>query len=192
MSEMLTERKALQDYIEWLKDERRRLGEEYWSAIERLRVLDQEVQTDISSIDMVNDLSKLIKMQTETVNKLGNLIPSIPVETIVESWSETERVSIETEKNYSKISPKQMEQEKDREDFSATIKRRNNSIKNLSSDVSTFLEGAGAPVKMAEIENYVLQKGYNKFSNPSDIMNKIMNYNPRIERAYRGYYQYRL
>src|SRR5690606_13197997 len=128
MNKLYNEREALKDYIEWIKDERRRLAEEYWNALSRLRELDEKLENDLrSSPEIFDKLLGMIESQKETVDKLSNVIPKVPVETAVEHLKQ----SVTTTYNEERISIKQIEEEKDREEF-LNPRRRNNDIKTLT------------------------------------------------------------
>lgn len=188
MVEFYTERTALRDYITWIQSERRRLGEEYWRVIERLKNLDKQMEnhTETSS-ELMNKLIEMNEKQTEVVGKLGELVPSVPANVVAEFWEE----NISKQTTYSKVSTKQIEKQRDIEDQFSTIKRkRRNNIKELSTDVVAYLKESGAPVQVSKVEKFLVSKGYN-IANSASVLSQAMSYDNRIERPLRGFYQYR-
>lgn len=189
MNSIYTERKALQEHIEWIREERRRLSDEYWRAIERLRELDNKL-ADEGVSELVDKLFIVAERQNDAVNDLANLIPSIPVEEVVKYWKELNGNS-EPEDIIEKVKNEEIERQKDIDDSNRPVKRsKRQDSKIMTSEIASFLKSEGVPVNTASIKSHLEEKGYT-VNNPTNVIVRAMEQNDKIERVSRGFYQYK-
>lgn len=197
MSETYTERKALKEYIEWIREERRKLSDEYWKSIERLRELDEKAEQDLKEYpEVIDKLVHVIEKQTITVRKMNEQIPQVPLEEAVKQFNVThagdEGIESFNEK-YPTITQldREIERQKDADERNSKLKRRKQQDgREIANEIVSYLKASGQPVKMKEVTKYLEEKGY-KISNPTIAMNTTMMYESRVERVTKGYYQYR-
>jgi hypothetical protein len=182
---MYTEREALKEYIEYIREERKRLGEEYWKAIQRLKEIDSNHSPDQLPSDILSKLIEVVEKQNSTVEKLNEIIPPVPVEAVVELFHN------ETTTTTSKISTDKIEREKEKDEYFQPIKKQTRtSRKDLANRIGSFLKEMERPAQAKEIKEFLEEEGY-KFQNISEVMRSTMEYNSRVDRAMRGYYQYK-
>lgn len=122
-----------------------------------------------------------IKMVTEKVNYLYNKVGYL--EALLENGNIVER----EERVSFRISPIDIESEKDKDNYG---KRQNNNFDKIVQTIVMFLKKSGKPVKVKEIALELESKGY-KYKNYSEVLKIASQSNRSIEKAYRGYYQYR-
>jgi hypothetical protein len=184
-SRLYTEREALKEYIEFIKEERRKLGEEYWKAIQRLKEIDSSIaNSNEMPADILSKLVEVVSNQNQTVEKLNQIIPPVPVEAVIEFYqSETTTTS--------KISVDQIEREKEKDEHFQPVKKANRvDRKDLAYKIAGFLKEMERPVQSKEIKGFLEEEGF-KFQNVSEVMKTSMEHHQRIDRAMRGYYQYK-
>lgn len=168
--EKFTERVALREYLEFLREERERITTEYWNTLNRLRELDEKEERETQG-QKFNVPEKGSSFQ-DAVEAMNNLDEDDNVE-------------------QTRISQQDIEEMKDYDEVTVSVKRsRRNDIKSLSYQVASYLKNSPVPVKMSELKEFMEDQGH-KTKNPTDLMNHIMEYHPRVERVSRGYYQYR-
>jgi hypothetical protein len=178
-NKMFTERKALEDYIEWLREERRRLGEEYWKAIERLKQLDQDLTAEGSS-ELVGKLMVMIEDQTKTVDRLRQMVPSVPAQAAIDLFKK------EADNIINKV---EIQKERDKEESSAPVKRaKRQDRKQMAQEIKAYLKSKGVPVKSQKIKQYLESKGY-KVNNITVLIQTAQEHEPQIKKATFGYYQ---
>ena len=163
---IFTERQALKEYTEWLREERRRLGQEYWKAMERLRTLDEQQNVLSESEEIIDKLSEAISLFSN-------------------SKSKPKTVTLKQIEKENPISPQDIEREKDR---AFKKRRRNNDISVVAKMVLIYLKEKGVPVSLKEIDEF-LKSNEVFVANPTSTMNKVRVYEPSVEKASRGYYQ---
>jgi len=185
---MYTERKALEEHIMWIREERRKLSDEYWRAIAHLRELDNKLNEGGPS-ELTEKLAKMVEEQGNTINELKNLVPKVPVEVAVEQFKklkEEESVTIEEPK----IPNVQIESQKDFDDRNRSVKRRTHQDNTaIAHEIASYLKETGIPTRTIDIQNHMEQKGY-ILNNPTNYVNRAMEINKRIERVSWGFYQY--
>lgn len=241
MSITFTERKALEEYIEYIKEERARqtatyeeerarqearhaeqmdkLMEEYRGIIQRLSRLDEidnvhpvqsAVVTPIKTTSK-EDIVKLIEeSEEEQVKdpepevKEVTQVPDEPKQeqTKEESLAEAverfnkrffEPLSKEVDPepinyNHAKELVKDHEYKKARRNRNSTSTQRD--VKTLSKEIVSFLKQVGRPVKTSQIIKHLKDKGH-KMSSPYALLYQAKSYEPKIQSASFGYYQYK-
>lgn len=179
---LYTERKALEDHIKWIKEERRKLAEEYWKSVERLRELDSQLSNEGQN-ELVEKLMTMIELQSETIGLMKDKIPHVPIETVVEQWKQENKEKVETKKL---IPESEIAEAKYRENKKRIGKRLDYTV--VAKEIEHFIKETGRPVQTKEITIYLNEKGI-KLSNPTSTLNRVMELNEKIERVYKGYYQ---
>lgn len=173
---MFNEREAIREYLVWIREERRKLSDDYWKGIERLRELDS--------------LEREIEKETElAINETKQ--EELTLIQAIEKASREYGVRIESENKANKVDAKDIELLKEKDDNNLVIKKRkNNDIQLIANEVATYLKERGIPTSTKEIHSYLESKGY-KISNTTSTINRVIIYQPKIERISRGFYQYR-
>lgn len=191
METLFTERKALKEYMDWIKEERRRLTDEYWKALNELKNLDEKLEKSLNGpSDTIDRLLNLTESQKESVDNLSKLIPSIPVEVAIDHWKKMNDAHVDDEPVNKFFTNRQVEEEKEKDEKTQPVKRRKRiDVRTLAFEVANYLKEQGVPIKMSKIHEFMETKVY-KIHNPTSMMVQVMNYEPRIERAKRGFYQY--
>lgn len=192
---MFTERKAIKERMEQIKEEISELRKERDMLFMRLKELDNKSME-------AYDISEVMENLSEITLNLSKLIPKIPLNTVIEEYKKevlskvSHEIRIE-ENTYeeSNITEKMVLEEKELDELSAPVrKRKSNDLNIVSSHVASILKEKGRPVRVGELEEELKEK-YNIFWNSTVAFNQalinIMKNDDRIERASRGFYQYR-
>jgi len=192
METLFTERKALKEYMDWIKEERRRLTDEYWKALNELKNLDEKLEKSLDGpSDTIDRLLNLTESQKESVDNLSKLIPSIPVEVAIDHWKEMNDTHVSDEPVNEFFTNRQVEEEKEKDEKTQPVKiKKRTDVRTLAFEVANYLKEQGVPVKMGKICEFMETKAH-KIHNPTSMMVQVMNYEPRIERAKKGFYQYK-
>lgn len=177
--EYFNERKALQEHIQYLREERRRLGDEIWKAHERLKQLDEAAQHP-----------EVLEKMYNTVERLEKLLPTMnAVQTIENSELPSNLILDTPEEMEAKISNYEIELEKEKVFRASRMKKGTQTdVKELAVVILNYLKERGIPVKTSEIRGYLEEHGITH-KNMTNTMNQVMNYQPKIERVSKGYYQ---
>lgn len=190
-SAMYTERQALKEYVSFLKEERVRISSEYWQALERLKQLDEKLNAQHEPSELVVKMLEVIEKQNDTIDQLKLLIPSVSIEQAIQNIKHVEVVEAVQEVA---VSTQHIEQQKEADEKKSIMKRKKKSdMRSLAYELANFLKNKGTPVKMAHIVEHM--RTLNNFrvpKNPTNTMNQIITYEPKIERIGKGYYQYRI
>lgn len=167
-----TERVALERMVKYIEEERARLWDEYIRITNRLAELD--------AIENINPT----KVEAEE-EKSETQVSTMTLEEAVRKHSELHRYTPEASIN-SKI---KLEIEK-LKDYETPKKSNRTDVRQAAVQIAHILKEAGRPVKMSDIVKMLEDKGI-KTNNPYVLMQQARNYEPKIERAKFGYYQYR-
>jgi predicted nucleic-acid-binding protein len=177
---MYTERRAIEDRIRDIRDERRRLSDEYYSLLQRLREIDQRDMNE-SNLDITERL-------TTTVEKLSEVIPHIPAEAMVQHVA----------KNFS---PEMVATEEVKETVTENVEKAVQEKKvqapkvvpvspeRMASVIKTVIEKHEGPMKAKDIEKRVQEETGKKFANFSEQLRKAREKFPSIEKVGFGKYQ---
>ncbi|QDP42859.1 hypothetical protein HWC53_gp230 [Bacillus phage vB_BmeM-Goe8] len=233
MSVTFTERKALEEYIQYIKEERARqearhaeqmdkLMEEYRGTIQRLSKLDEidnvhpvqaAVVTPIKTTPK-EDIVKLIEeSEEEEVEQVKDPEPEVievtqvpdepkqeqtKEESLVEAVERFNKRFFEPLKeeidnkpiNYdsAKEAVKEHEYKKSRKYRSRTSSQRD--VRTITTEIVSYLKQAGIPIKTSQIIKHLKNKGH-KMSSPYALIYQAKNYDPKIQSAGFGYYQYK-
>jgi len=180
------ERKALQDKIEYLKQERARAVEmyresmdfymrEYKESIDRIRQLDEIEATAATPV------------QPEPQVQVQPIIQEVSAETLEEMIAKR---SEKKEPTFIYNREKQLVKDFEYNERVAKSGRRapRQDIKAMAEEVKEFMKDKGRPVKTKEILNFLRENSYN-VSYPT--VQKIREYAPQIQSLTHGYYQYK-
>lgn len=187
---MLTERQAIQEAIQWNRDEISRMREESRVLFEqnflhtkRLRELDELDRTRGQFIALDSNeiirllveqsrlMAELIDERTPKVDLMAELEPLYSEETT----TTTKRTMVETS-----------------EESTTTIKRKRNDFKKQSATVASILKDVGRPTVLKDIMSTMEEDHEITWDFPTNAMDLIMKHEPRISRVSHGAYQYKL
>jgi hypothetical protein len=183
LSPVFTERMAIKEAIQHIQEERRRLTDQYWSLISRLRELDTEDRTRGQFIDIESTFGMMYEITKELSTALHRVQSQIPMEPIISNTlpiEDNKVVDKETVLN---------QKEEDR-----IIKTQKHSdLKKISGIVAQFLKERGVPVKLSTIFAILEEQGYTWSKNAYSLTIKnMMEHDNKIVTATRGYYQYKI
>jgi len=225
MSVTFTERKALEEYIDYIKEERVRqearhaeqmdkLMDEYKSTIQRLSKLDEidnvhPVQAEVVNqvqVTPAEDIVKLIeepsteeeepvveevKPNTQEIQKMKKESLEEAVERFNKRFFEPLKKEVDPEPiNYSHAKELTKDQEYKKSLKKGERKSTRRDVQTIAQEIMLFLKEIGRPAKSAEIFTHLKSKGY-KLSSPYALLYQAKNYNPKIQSASFGYYQYK-
>lgn len=179
MEEIYTERIALKEYISFIREERRRLSDEYWKSIERLRQLDERIVPEDKN-ELINTLLSMISEQNKTVDNLRSLL----------SPHESVKPEIPVLEKENKIVDKIIEEQKIIDSNSNRMKPVYGDLDIISRVISSFLKDKEYAT-LKEIEQHLIESKNYKVINFSNTMNRILEVNPKIYRLKRGFYAYK-
>lgn len=189
---VFTERQAIKQRMEEIRQERRELLNEYYSLIDRLRELDNEEKEAIDSEAIVGSL-------TEAVKTIQQLIPHVPVSAVLEHVSqkiEQSKITITTEKPEKEVAPKPVITYQQRRDEQRVLTERKRSGRlrkeYVLGVVIEILKDKGTPVKLQTIEQELAQRVGKEYSKPYmfAMLDELIK-NNKVEKPMRGFYQYR-
>lgn len=188
---MFTERIFLKQRVEEIREEKNKLNEEYMMIKQRLKELD-EIERE--AIDAESVIFKL----TEAVKSLSKLIPPVPIDVIINHLQKENIISDEKiikdnieEKENIIIDNKKIEEQKDKDIKKSKFKRKSTKdIKDVSFITAKYLKDKGRPTKSSDIEKYLKEEYNMEWNNFTTAIKNMMVYEPKIKRAYRGFYQY--
>jgi hypothetical protein len=181
---LFTERIAIKEELEFIREERRRLTDRYWGLMERLKQLDSEERVNGQFIDMDGVVKSFDRMTKDLSEALSLVHRHTPMDQLPEEPADE---------------PIQDNQVADKEtvikqrEFDSTITKTNwKDLKKITPIVSQFLKERGVPVKLSTIFAVLEEQGF-KWSKTaySLTMKTIMEYDKKISPATRGYYQYK-
>ena len=182
MNVTFTEREALRQMMNYIKEERQRLWEEYVKATNRLAELDK------------------IEGTVEEVKEKP--VEDEIVKGVVESMTLTEAIELHNKQRGIKEEPvketvynSDMERYKDFDNSKRVVRTpikrsKYRDVKSISKTAVAILKEAGRPLKTAELIEGLEKRGIN-VNTPYVLIQQIRTYEPKIERVKFGYYQYR-
>lgn len=160
-----SERTFLKERADAIKLERRALTDEYWKIQERLRALDEQEFSLIDTESVVQNLTVIVD------RLLSYTAPPAP------THIEIPPVQPEPVKAVQPAVP---------DGTKHTYAREAEAIEK----VIEFLKEQGAPVRNNVIARHLKETYGWEWNNFTGTMNRFMERDSRITRAYRGYYQY--
>lgn len=218
MSVTFTEREALRQLIEYIKDERARLWDEYIKAVGRLAELDRldnvhpeiklevpktpvqipevKVESPIVTQVIENNVEEELEDEQQELDEYKGL----PLADAVAKWnSERGFGAIEEDKQNQtslfKASDIEATKDYDNRVNSAVKLHRKRSkqrdIKVLTKDIVSILKEAGRPLKTKDIIDSLEERVGVELKNPYNILSLAKKYEPKIESVKYGFYQYK-
>lgn len=189
---VFTERVAIRQRIEEIKAERRQLNQEYHELLNRLQVLDAKDREAV-------DTEALIQSLIGAVGDLKQLIPHVPVETVLQHIAENSsdiQVNLSNQENERQVAPSHVISQQQRQDvervvtYSKTARTDRGYLFNIILDV---LKSYQQPVKLSVIHLEVKEKLGRPYSEKalSQTMRALLESNERVQKPARGYYQYK-
>lgn len=175
------ERKALQDKIDYLKQERARAVEMYREA------MDFYMREYKESIDRIRQLDEI---EATAAKPIQPIIQEVNAETLEEMIAKRNGEKEKKESTFVYNREKQLIKDFEYKERVAKSGRRapRQNIKEMAEEVKEFMKEKGRPVKTKEILNFLRENSYN-VSYPT--IQKIREYAPQIQSLTHGYYQYK-
>jgi transcriptional regulator of acetoin/glycerol metabolism len=203
MKATFTEREAQREYIDFIKQEITRLNGEYKLALDRIRQLDeieakaaapvptpsQGMDYDSVALVSVAEQAKESAMSLEEAIQRHNQIhqPDNSIETPSCNLDPKINLTVKESPRFTK----QVEELKDKDQKKAGKRQSSQrDIKKVTADIISILKEAGAPMKTKRLIEALEEKGYDMYS-PYVVINQAKAYDPRIDSASFGYYQYK-
>jgi hypothetical protein len=187
VSVTFTEREALRQMIEYYKEERNRLLEEMTKATGRLSELDKldNVHPEYQPKEGIVEEKET---QTEPTSNRMSLEEAIEKHNkLYEPDKEIKpngNLSLEIDRC------KASDKEKNKVTKVPTKRGHYQDVKLISKDIAVILKEAGRPMKTSEIIKKLEEKGI-KHKNPYTLLQQAKGYEPKIDKAHFGYYQYK-
>jgi hypothetical protein len=186
------ERKAIEEYIEYLKKDNDRITAmyreqreknmlEYKEAIKRIRVLDE--------IDRQIEKPAVQAVEEEKTTVTAGIQPLSLQEAIEQYNKERELESKDKPFEYnSQAEQRRTQQYAETNRKNKRAKRIDTSV--VAKDIASFLKERGVPTKANEITKHLRELGY-KLNNPYLVLKRVKEYDPKVEMVTKGFYQYR-
>lgn len=194
MNVTFSEREAIKKMMDYIESERTRLWDQYIKLSDRLRELDQiERHVNATMEPKVESTATVVKVKEpkkeEEVNPEGTTVEL--AEFINNYNKENKNQTIENRVEYDR----QKEILKDIDNKKRPVKtptRRGKyrDVKVITQNIKAVLKEAGVPIKTSELIKRLREMGID-MSSPYSLIQQARQYDPRIERAKFGYYQYR-
>lgn len=197
---VFTERAAIRERMTDIKEEKKRLNEEYYVLLDRLRTLDTQETEAIDTESVVGSL-------TDALRLLKELIPNIPTDVLITNLADKVKesgVQIQAELEETPIVPEYIVAEQKYRDAQRQLHERTPGKKNnskylnksdsgrLSDAIVALLKEKGIPTKLGELQDEIEQE-FGPISGAAfhARMNTIMKNNSKVEKVMRGVYQYK-
>ncbi|MCB5366918.1 Rok-like winged helix domain-containing protein [Collinsella aerofaciens] len=194
MNVTFSEREAIKKMMDYIESERTRLWDQYIKLSDRLRELDQiERHVNATMEPKVENAVAVVKVKDpekeEEVNPEGTTVEL--AEFINNYNKENKNQTIENRVEYDR----QKEILKDIDNKKRSVKtptRRGKyrDVKVITQYIKAILKEAGVPIKTSELIKRLKETGID-VNSPYALIQQAQQYDPRIERAKFGYYQYR-
>lgn len=193
---MLTERKSIQEAIQFNQEEIKRLSEERRMLFDqnlvftkRIREID-EIERGTGQLVIVDPMESM-RLHAETNQLLTRLIPNVTLDRLTDLLEQealdsarelfTEETTTTTKKTTTFV--------EESEETTVTKKQKRNDFKKQAPTVASILSEFGRPTSLQDL-TAILEKDHEiKWSQPSQAMDSIMRFQPRISRAGHGVYQ---
>ena len=211
---MFTERQAIKDELEFIRQERLRIHEQRRALAEESRRLDNRFDILRKALNQLDELERhnlkaydiegVIGSLVHTVSRLSDIIPKVPANDYLTAIKrgadlpidatkdiideEEVQESFESKESFKiKTSDIEVESSKEQKKVSNTKRRKNANYKEQAPKVVELLKEIGRPAKLGEISEMIEFE----WGNPTLAIDRIMKIDPRIERVARGYFQVR-
>lgn len=189
---VFTERHAIRQRMQEIKEERRELNSEYYQLLDRLHALDAEEKEAV-------DVDSVIGSLTEAVRVLKSLQPNIPTEVFIQHVTDlvkTEHTIIE-EDEIAEVAPQHLIHHQQHLDATKNLtepERKVGRVRSIEIDqmIIDYLKEVGVPVKLGKIKSAIEQKTGQEFRDGTfhNRLSNLMIKSSRVTKPTRGYYQY--
>lgn len=186
---MYTERVALQQELEFLREQDRINFERRKEIMLRLKELDGKDREAVDPNAIIDKLSEHNALLTR-------LIPALTWDQLItesrkEQVKDFKKVVTEEEETTTTTTRKKRTEETSEESSTTSTERIyvNRDLKKDSETVTSVLRELGRPVQLRELTAILEEQHDVKWGSPTTTMNHIMGHNPRINRVSKGFYQ---
>lgn len=184
---VFTERIAIREELEFIREERRKLTDRYHTLVFRLRELDEEDRKVGSFADnegVMNLLQGLTKELSYAVSRVHSQAPMTQYleEQVQDQLIQKDNVVIDKETVVD-------QKEQDR----VVKKGKGNDLRKTALIVLNYLKDAGGPVKSSRIFDYLRERHNLSWDKRSQgyVIKTLVQYEKKIVNSNRGYYQYK-
>lgn len=190
---VFTERHAIRQRMQEIKEERRELNTEYYQLLDRLHTLDTEEKEAV-------DVDSVVSSLTEAVRVLKSLQPNIPADVLIQHVADlvkTENVVILDDTDHKEVAPQHVIQHQQHLDATKHLSEQSYSVGKIKSAdidqmVIDYLKEVGIPVKLGSIKSAIETKTGLTFRDGTfhNRMSNLMIKTSKVSKPSRGYYQY--
>lgn len=191
MDVTFSEREAIKKMMDYIESERTRLWDQYIKLADRIRELDQiespvndTIESKIESVAVVK--AKDIKTKEE-VNSEGATLELAEFINNYNKENQTTKNKVEYDRQKEIL--KDIDNKK-RPVKTPTRRGKYRDVKVVSQYIKAILKEAGVPIKTSELIKRLKEIGID-VNSPYALISQAQQYEPKIERAKFGYYQYR-
>jgi hypothetical protein len=186
---MLTERKAIEQAIQWnrseitsMREASRILTEQNFLHTKRLRELDEYDRVHGQVIAL--DPNAIIPILVEQSRLMAELIEerASKKDLMLELSDMMGEETVTTRRTFTQTS----------EESTTTTKTKRNDFKKQAPTVASILKSFGRPVSLSDIVEKMELDHDAKWGFPTNAMDSIIRFDPRISRVGHGTYQYKL
>lgn len=190
MSVTFTEREAIKKMLDYIETERERLSNQSLNLLDRLRELD-EIEAPIP--DRKPDLKALAEILSPVP-----VIDEIPDVTPIELYEDTKEFAnvpipewFPQEEEKEIIPKTEIEALKDIDQKNKPVRTSSQrDVKMIAQYIKAILKSSEVPMKTAELIKQLKEAGID-VSSPYVLLAQASQYEPRIQKAGFGYYQYK-
>jgi len=191
MSEVtFNERQAIKEYIDYLKKENDRTTEMYRESRERYM---SEYKEAIQRLRVLDDIDRKIEKAEAPAPVIQEAAPSEPQGMSLQEALELYNKERQSEPTSDDIAFEYNRQEEEKKEqlYKARKYVKLLDHKQLTEEIASILKKAGRPIKSSELKKQLTAMDY-PVTNIYSVLQSAMIYDPKIEQAMRGYYQYKL
>jgi len=191
MSEVtFNERQAIKEYIDYLKKENDRVTEMYRESRERYM---SEYKEAIQRLRVLDDIDRKVEKEEAPAPVIQEAAPSEPQGMSLQEALELYNKERQSELTSDDIAFEYNRQEEEKKEQLYKEKKyvRLLDHKQLTEEIASILKKAGRPIKSSELKKQLNAMDY-PVTNIYSVLQSAMIYDPKIEQAMRGYYQYKL
>jgi len=191
MSEVtFNERQAIKEYIDYLKKENDRVTEMYRESRERYM---SEYKEAIQRLRVLDDIDRKVEKAEAPAPVIQEAAPSEPQGMSLEEALELYNKERQSEPTSDDIAFEYNRQEEEKKEqlYKARKYVKLLDHKQLTEEIASILKKAGRPIKSNELKKQLNAMDY-PVTNIYSVLQSAMIYDPKIEQAMRGYYQYKL
>lgn len=191
---VFTERKAIQQRMAEIREERRELADEYHKLMDRLREIDHH---EIEAIDA----EALVGSMADALRTLKEFMPEITADQMLEKLhhmaaEQQKDITYEEEPPKVEVAPAHVISHQQHLDATKGFTKQRMSAKDvedLKRYMADTLEEAGVPVKLADLQEQVENHFGVEFKKGTfhRHIRELAESNPKVQKAHRGFYQFK-